>query len=66
MELRKLDAEAISKYGLDQAWLSMLLEGKAIPADIQPLRALANALRVAPSDFVSAGVRHALLAEGAG
>jgi DNA-binding Xre family transcriptional regulator len=52
---RKLDAEAISKDGLDQAWLSVLLEGKAIPADIQPLRALAHALRVAPSDFVSAG-----------
>lgn len=64
MDLRKLDASSICKdSSLDPTWLSGLIAGQPIAPDVQVLRTLSNALQVTPADFVSSGVRHAMLSE---
>lgn len=64
IEIQKMDAQAISNAtGLELPWLSGLLDGHVITADLQALRSLAHVLGAYPPDFVSAGIRHALLTE---
>lgn len=65
IDLRKLDVGGICmEFGLDPTWLSGLIAGQPIAPDVQVLRTLSSALKVTPADFVSSGVRYAMLAEG--
>lgn len=54
---------ALTNQAGDPTWLSRLIAGQPITPDVQVLRTLSNALQVTPADFVSSGVRHAMLSE---
>lgn len=61
VDLRETSLEQlVAQTGLDRAWLSAMLAGDSVSADIDALRSLARALELPEPDFAAEAIRHIL------